>query len=190
MKEAFFETLKGCLGDRETARVHFITPNEIDGYAQEMCTTCPPGLAIHLHEGQISVPISALTRAFVTTEPNTLERAEAIMEDEAVATNILFTPCIEHVFATIEDDDIIILYAGLRAFASSVAFIEEIHQTHPNVHVLVIMCDCKEAERTSRLQSLQNTEAIKYLWITRNCGGHMEMNAAVTEVIRIWEARG
>lgn len=189
MKEAFFETLKGCLGDRETARVHFISPNEIGAYAQASCDTCPPGLEMHIHEGQIRVPISAFTRAFVTTEPNTYERAEAIMEDEAAATNVLFAPCIERAVASIEDGDVVIIYAGLRAFESSVAFITEIHQSHPSAHVFVIMCDCKETERTSRLQPLQNTGAIKHLWLTRNCGGHTEMNSSVAEVLRIWSTR-
>lgn len=190
MSEAFFSNIRSCLGGLQTANIHFVTPNDFGFEVIRHAQSPPEGLSIGTYAGRVEVPEQAFLPAIRSTEPGSLQRAEALMHTEKAVSSLAFHASARNAPVNTDSNaNMLVMYAGLRAFVASKAFINKIKETHPDLFVFVLTCDCDETSKRAEFAPLLDSGHITDLWVAEECGGYNDLDRIVEEIVRFWTTR-
>ena len=175
------------VGKSTTLDALFVSYNMVGNRRPGAQGTGKQGLRVLVQNGYADPSQLARTIFAFGDSPEVVSRGVRLMETAAKIGQRTVEDGVAETLAENKSENILlVLYAGLSAFAESVRFARTFKSQHPTAHIVVLTCDCDFGEKARTLLHLRELGQVNDLVVTGKCGGEEDMDHMLRAVVKAW----
>lgn len=185
--EQFVEQeIPNLLNGKKKLTAVFATYNDVYGYSNGSVDTSCDDLNVTVVQGQPNGPsINAFMRVYSAIAGGDYNASEAHAENEDAQSTV--EERFGSVSRQINDDLLVVMYAGLTAFKKTVDFACKLHGPHTTV--VILTCDCDSRRKGHALMPFLKSGVLHSVIETYQCGGASPMGEILDGLVAAWSTR-